>query len=172
MAVLIIYITCFSFFCVGILVWTLERRERRYRLSGGYQGDSLLPAAITFISTYLTNFLLFFTRGAGYVFWLDLAILGLLGAFLWLKEKSYKEEVEELRQGRINEAAALEAALLKDPANTACRESLAELYKTLGEFKKALLHAQEAFRMDPIEKNRWQIKTLQSELEERSARKD
>ncbi|HBB68341.1 MAG: hypothetical protein A2X28_09220 [Elusimicrobia bacterium GWA2_56_46] len=165
---IIIYLLCFSCFCAGAAVWVLERRERRYRL-GNYRGDGLLTAAGIFIFTYLGNFAVFFTWGAGRGLWLDLAILALLGAFIWGKERSYREEVEELRREQLSEAAALEAALIKDPANTARRERLAELYESLGDLEKALLHAEEAARMDPIQKNLWKVKTLKQELEERKS---
>ena len=167
MLLAVIYFLAFSLFLTWAVVRTLERREKRYRLGGYYSGDALLAGTGVFISSYVINFVSSFRFREQFLY-IQLFMLGCLLAFEKIKEASYRRSAAEITNRLLEEIQEMKGGLKSDPANSAFHERLSELHEKLGDTEKAAAHAATAATLDPTEKNRWRLKTLKQDLEEKT----
>ncbi|PIS46542.1 MAG: hypothetical protein COT17_08035 [Elusimicrobia bacterium CG08_land_8_20_14_0_20_51_18] len=160
---LFLYFPFFALIYAGLLIWILERGEKKYRVIKSYDDVTLLAGSMAFIFVYLANIMVFFTRLFNF-FVFQAFLLGLLGFFIYMKEKEYRDAAEELRDKILDEIERFEEALAGDPGNTAYHQHLAKLYDKVGETEKALVHAEKSVELEPTVRNEWRKEDIKKRL--------
>ncbi len=156
----LLFCTVFAIAYSWVLVWILERKEKKYGQAMLSFTDAFLTGALVLVIVYVSNILVFIARpGAALTY--NITLVTLLAAFCLYKETAYKVLDGRLRQRRLAEVRRLETHIAKDPANAACFERLSEVYEMLGEKGQALDTARMAARLEPTARNRWRIKFLE-----------
>lgn len=156
------YCAVFAAAYAWVLVWILERREKKYGQGETAFSDAFLAGALALISVYLSNLavLLLWPRSAAAF---NVLLVTLLAGFCLYRESVYKLERKRAERRRRAEIRLLNVHIAHDPANAAWFGRLAELYDRLGEKKRALEAAAMAEKLEPTERNRWRLKRLKED---------
>lgn len=154
------FCTAFALAYSWVLVWILERREKKYGQSMLSFTDAFLAGAVTLLFVFLSTILVFF-RWHRYAATYVAALITVLAAFCLYKETVYKLLEEKVRRRRRAEIRLLELHIKKDPSNAALFGRVSELYEKLGKKPQALEAARMAEKLEPTESNRCRLKHLQ-----------
>lgn len=155
----LVYSTFFALAYSWVLVWILERREKKYGQGALSFSDAFLAGSVTLVLVYLSNLFVFiiWPRSAASF---NVLLVTLLAGFCFYKESAYKLQQKRIAHRWRAEVRLLNIYISKDPANAAYFGRLSDLHCKLGEKDRALEAARMAERLEPTERNRWRIKQL------------
>lgn len=156
------YSAAFALAYAWVLVWVLERRDKKYRQGDAAFSDTFLAGSITLVLTFLSNVLVLLAwplSAATY----NVGLVTALAGFCLYRESLYKLEAKKIEHRRRAELRLLRIYIARDPANAAYFTRLSVLHERLGEKKDALEAALMAEKLEPTERNRWRIKQLRED---------
>lgn len=153
------YSTLFALAYSWVLVWILERREKKYGQGALSFSDAFLAGSVSLFLVYISNFAVLMLRPASAGSFNVLLVTALAGFCLY-KESTYKLQEKRIAHRRRAEVRLLNIYISKDPANAAYFGRLSDLHSKLGEKDRALEAARMAEKLEPTERNRWRIKQL------------
>lgn len=155
----LVYSTVFALAYSWVLVWILERREKKYGQGALSFSDAFLAGSVTLVLVYLSNLFVFiiWPRSAASF---NVLLITALAGFCFYKESSYKLQQKRIAHRWRAEVRLLNIYISKDPANAAYFGRLSDLHCKLGEKERALEAARMAEKLEPSERNRWRIKQL------------
>lgn len=153
------YSTLFALAYSWVLVWILERREKKYGQGALSFSDAFLAGSVSLFLVYIANFAVLMLRPASAGSFNVLLVTALAGFCLY-KESTYKLQEKRIAHRWRAEVRLLNIYISKDPANAAYFGRLSDLHSKLGEKDRALEAARMAEKLEPTERNRWRIKQL------------
>ncbi len=157
---ILLYCTVFSLAYSWVLVWILERREKKYGQGALSFTDAFLSGAVTLVLVYASSLgLLTRSYRAGITY--DVALLTALAGFCLYRESLYRLRAKRMRHRRLAEIRLLNAHIAKDPSNAVYYERLSEVFERLGETGEALEAARMAAKLDPAVRNQWRVRQLE-----------
>lgn len=151
--------TFFALAYSWVLVWILERREKKYGQGALSFSDAFLAGSATLVLVYLSNIFVFIIWPHSAASFNVLLVTALAGFCLY-KESTYKLQQKRIAHRWRAEVRLLNIYISKDPANAAYFGRLSDLHCKLGEKDRALEAARMAEKLEPTERNRWRIKQL------------
>ncbi|MDA8132259.1 MAG: hypothetical protein M0011_12210 [Elusimicrobia bacterium] len=152
--------TGFALVYSWVVVWILERREKKYGQGETAFSDTFLSGSVTLIFVYLANITVFAMRPDSALSFNILLVTGLAGFCLY-RESLYKLDARKIKHRLLAEVRLVNIYISKDPSNAAYYGRLCDIYIKLGERREALEAARMAARLEPTERNRWKIKQLE-----------
>lgn len=153
------YSTLFALAYSWVLVWILERREKKYGQGALSFSDAFLTGSVSLFLVYISNFAVLIMRPSSAASFNVLLVTALAGFCLY-KESTYKLQQKRIDHRRRAEIRLLNIYIAKDPANAAYFGRLSDLHTRLGEKAQALEAARMAAKLEPTERNRWRVKQL------------
>lgn len=153
------YSTLFALAYSWVLVWILERREKKYGQGALSFSDAFLTGSVSLFLVYISNFTVLMMRPSSAGSFNVLLVTALAG-FCFYKESTYKLQQKRIAHRWRAEVRLLNIYISKDPANAAYFGRLSDLYARLGEKDRALEAARMAEKLEPTERNRWRLKQL------------
>lgn len=153
------YATLFALAYSWVLVWILERREKKYGQGALSFSDAFLTGSVSLFLVYISNFAVLIMRPSSAGSFNVLLVTALAGFCLY-KESTYKLQQKRIAHRWRAEVRLLNIYISKDPANAAYFGRLSDLHARLGEKDRALETARMAEKLEPTERNRWRIKQL------------
>lgn len=153
------YSTLFALAYSWVLVWILERREKKYGQGALSFSDAFLTGSVSLFLVYISNFTVLMMRPSSAGSFNVLLVTALAG-FCFYKESTYKLQQKRIAHRWRAEVRLLNIYISKDPANAAYFGRLSDLHARLGEKDRALEAARMAEKLEPTERNRWRIKQL------------
>jgi hypothetical protein len=154
------YSTVFAIVYSWVVVWIIERREKKYGQGTSQFSDAFLTGSFTLITVYLSNILVFFmwpTSAASF----NVLLITVLAAFCLYRESVYQLDAKKIRRRLFAEARLVNIYISKDPSNAAYYGRLCDIYAKLGEKAPALEAARMANKLEPTARNRVRIEQLQ-----------
>lgn len=142
------------------LVWVIERREKKYGLSGPALSDAFLAGALALFFAFLGGVAAMVLWPRHYGTFVVGAATALSGFCLY-RESLYKLERRRVTHRLRAEVRLLNMHISKDPSNAAYYVRLAELGEKLGDRPTAAGAAAMAFKLEPTVRNRLRLEQLQ-----------
>ncbi|OGR78847.1 MAG: hypothetical protein A2X32_08340 [Elusimicrobia bacterium GWC2_64_44] len=154
------YCTAFALVYSWIVVWIIERREKKYGQGTIMFSDAFLAGSLTLFCVLISNLLVFVmwpTSAASF----NVFLVTLLAGFCLYRESVYQLDAKKIRHRLRAEARLVNIYISKDPANAAYYGRLCDIYAKLGEKAPALEAARMANKLEPTARNRVRIQQLQ-----------
>lgn len=157
---ILLYCTVFSLAYSWVLVWILERREKKYGQGALSFTDAFASGAVTLVLVYASSLTLMtrsYRTGVTY----DILLLTLLAGFCLYRESLYRVRAKKIRHRHLAEIRLLNAHIAKDPSNAVYYERLSEVFEKLEKKEEALEAARMAAKLDPAVRNQWRVRQLE-----------
>lgn len=154
------YSAIFAVVYSWLVVWIIERREKKYGQGTLMFSDAFLAGSLTLFSVFISNMLVFVTwprSAASFNVFLVTALAG----FCLYRESVYKLDAKRIERRLRAEVRLLNIYISKDPSNTAYYGRLCDVYAKLGDKRSALEAARMAFKLEPTVRNRLRVEQLQ-----------
>jgi len=154
------YSTVFALVYSWVVVWIIERREKKYGQGTILFSDAFLAGSVTLVFVYLANILVFvmWPRSAATF---NVFLVTALAGFCLYRESVYQLDAKKIRHRLLAEVRLVNIYICKDPANAAYYGRLCDIYAKLGEKGPALEAARMANKLEPTTRNRLRIQQLQ-----------
>lgn len=154
------YSTVFAILFSWVVVWVIERREKKYGLGTVQFSDAFLAGSVTLVFVYLANTLVFALWPLSALRF-NVFLVTALAGFCLYKESAYQLDARKIRHRLRAEIRLVNIYISKDPSNTAYYGRLCDIYAKLGEKGNALEAARMACKLEPTARNRLRVEQLE-----------
>ena len=156
------YSTVFALVYSWVVVWIIERREKKYGQGTIMFSDAFLTGSVTLIFVYLSNILVF-VMWPGSAATFNVFLVTALAGFCLYRESVYQFNAKKIQPRLRAEVRLVNIYISKDPANAAYYGRLCDIHAKLGEKALALEAARMANKLEPTARNRVRIEQLLEE---------